>query len=72
MGNDRAGLDEIETASIDELQALQLNRLKKTLNHAYTNSSLYKEKFDLHGVHPDDLKTLSLNGLNIQCYCWFF
>ncbi|MPY22359.1 phenylacetate--CoA ligase [Shewanella psychropiezotolerans] len=59
MGNDRAGLDEIETASIDELQALQLNRLKKTLNHAYTNSSVYKEKFDLHGVHPDDLKTLS-------------
>lgn len=59
MGNDRAGLDDIETASIDELQALQLNRLKKTLSHAYTNSSVYKEKFDLHGVHPDDLKTLS-------------
>ena len=39
-------LDPIETASIDELQALQTQRLKWTLNHAYNNVPMYKRKFD--------------------------
>ena len=39
-------LEHIETASIDELRSLQLQRLKKTLQHAYANSSVYKKKFD--------------------------
>ena len=51
-------LHEIETASIDELRNLQLQRLKHTLQHAYTNSPVYKAKFDQHHVHPDDLTTL--------------
>ena len=52
-------LEPIETASIDELRALQLQRLKQTLAQAYANSPVYRAKFDAAGVHPDDLRTLS-------------
>ena len=52
-------LDPIEKASVDELRALQFDRLKKTLTHAYANSPVYKAKFDAAGVHPDDLHTLA-------------
>ncbi|MCY1706279.1 phenylacetate--CoA ligase PaaK [Pannonibacter sp. SL95] len=52
-------LEPIETASRDEISALQLTRLKTTLAHAYANSPFYRAKFDAHGVHPDDLKTLA-------------
>ncbi len=52
-------LEPIETASRDEISALQLERLKWSLNHAYANSPFYRKKFDDHGVHPDDLKTLA-------------
>ncbi|WP_050468005.1 phenylacetate--CoA ligase PaaK [Herbaspirillum chlorophenolicum] len=52
-------LDPIETASTDELQALQLQRLKWTLKHAYDNVPHYRASFDAAGVHPDDLKTLA-------------
>ncbi|MDX1737451.1 MAG: phenylacetate--CoA ligase, partial [Alphaproteobacteria bacterium] len=52
-------LDPIEIASRDEISALQLARLKKTLKHAYENSPFYKAHFDAAGVHPDDLQTLS-------------
>jgi phenylacetate-CoA ligase len=53
------GLDAIETASKDELQALQLQRLKWTLRHVYDNVPHYRTSFDAAGVHPDDLKTLA-------------
>ncbi len=52
-------LEPIETASRDEITALQLQRLKATLAHAYTNAPVYKAKFDAAGVHPDDLATLA-------------
>lgn len=52
-------LDPIETASRDEISALQLKRLKTTLDHAYRNSAHYRATFDEAGVHPDDLRTLS-------------
>jgi len=52
-------LHPIETASVDELRALQLERLRVSLAHAYSNSPVYRRKFDEHGVHPDDLKTLA-------------
>ncbi|OEE57095.1 phenylacetate--CoA ligase [Enterovibrio norvegicus] len=55
----KVGMHAIENASIDELRGLQLSRLKHTLNHVYENSPVYREKFKAHGVHPDDLKTLS-------------
>src|SRR6202049_301985 len=48
----------IETASRDELQALQLQRLKWTLRHAYDNVAHYRAAFDAAGVRPDDLRTL--------------
>ena len=52
-------LDPIEIASVDEIRALQLDRLKWSLRHAYDNVPLYKAKFDAAGVHPDDLHELS-------------
>lgn len=55
----RFPLDPIETASVDELRALQLERLTWSLKHAYDNVPHYRAKFDAAGVHPSDLKTLS-------------
>ena len=52
-------LEPIEKASQDELQSLQLQRLKATLQHAYTNVPHYRKSFDDQGIQPDDLKTLS-------------
>jgi phenylacetate-CoA ligase len=54
----RQDLEPIETASRDEIAALQLERLKWTLAHAYANVPHYKQSFDKAGVHPDDLKSL--------------
>jgi phenylacetate-CoA ligase len=51
-------LEPIERASHDELRALQLQRLKWSVRHAYDNVPHYRAKFALHGVHPDDLKSL--------------
>jgi phenylacetate-CoA ligase len=42
-----------------ELEALQLERLRWTLHHAYANNAHYRRSFDAMGVHPDDLATLS-------------
>ncbi|MDP4075920.1 phenylacetate--CoA ligase PaaK [Acidovorax sp. A1169] len=52
-------LEPIETASRDEVQALQLQRLRWTLQHAYDNVAHYRRAFDAKGVHPSDLKQLS-------------
>jgi phenylacetate-CoA ligase len=48
----------IEFASRDEIAALQLERMKKSLAHSYANVAHYKQAFDAVGVHPDDLKSL--------------
>jgi phenylacetate-CoA ligase len=53
------GLDAIETASRDEISALQLERLRWSIAHAYQNVAHYREAFDSAGVHPSDLKDLS-------------
>ncbi|WP_207886813.1 phenylacetate--CoA ligase PaaK [Pseudomonas sp. 30_B] len=55
---ERALLDPMETASVDELRQHQLERLRWSLKHAYDNVPLYRQRFDAAGVHPDDLKTL--------------
>jgi len=52
-------LDPIEIASTDEIQALQLKRMRWSLKHAYDNVPFYKAGFDRAGVHPDDLKSLA-------------
>lgn len=54
----RATLDPIEIASRDEISALQVQRLKWSLRHAYDNVAFYKSSFDAAGVHPDDLHSL--------------
>jgi phenylacetate-CoA ligase len=52
-------LEPIERASRDELQALQLERLRWSLKHAYENVPHYREAFDARGVHPDDCRSLA-------------
>ena len=52
-------LEPIERASIDELRALQFQRLRWSLRHAYDNSPVYRRKFDAAGVHPDDCQSLA-------------
>jgi phenylacetate-CoA ligase len=54
-----ARLEPIETASRDELAALQLERLRTSLKRAYENVPHYRRSFDAAGVHPDALKELS-------------
>ncbi|MEM8550960.1 MAG: phenylacetate--CoA ligase PaaK [Pseudomonadota bacterium] len=56
---DTAILDPIETASRDEIEALQLERLKSSLRHAFSNVPFYTAAFEAAGVHPDDLSSLS-------------
>jgi len=52
-------LDPIEIASRDEISALQLERMKWSLHHAYQHSPFYQASFDAAGVHPHDLRDLS-------------
>ena len=51
-------LEPIEKASIDELRALQLQRLQWSVRHAYENVAHYRESFRVAGVHPQDLRSL--------------
>jgi phenylacetate-CoA ligase len=53
-----ADLEPIENASRDELASLQLERLRRTLRHAYDNVAHYRNAFDGAGAHPDDLRAL--------------
>jgi phenylacetate-CoA ligase len=56
--SERASYDPIELASRDELAAVQLERLRWTLRHAYENVEHYRRAFDAAGVHPDDCNAL--------------
>ncbi len=51
-------LDPAERMSVDELRALQLERLRWTLRHAYTNVPHYRRAFDAAGVRPEDCREL--------------
>ena len=51
--------ESIEHGSVDQLRALQLERLRWSINHAYENVPHYAAQFKQQGVHPTDLKTLS-------------
>ncbi len=51
-------LHAIEKASLDELRDLQLERMQRSVRHAYENSPVYRAKFDAAGVHPDHLVSL--------------
>ena len=74
-------LEPIETASRDEITALQLERLRWTLRHAYDNVPFYRRRFDEAGVHPDDCRELAdlgsipspssrTSGTTIRSGCW--
>ncbi len=52
-------LDPIETASRDEIGALQRVRMAETLHHAYAHVPHYRQAFDAAGVHPDDFRELA-------------
>jgi phenylacetate-CoA ligase len=56
---DPALLDPAERMGIDELRALQLERLKWTLRHAYEHVPHYRAAFDAAGVHPEDCRELA-------------
>ena len=53
-----ASLKESEGWSLERLRQNQLDRLKQLLDHAYRNSPHYQKKFDAHGFHPCQLKSL--------------
>ena len=55
---DKSLLDPIETASRDEIAALQTRRMAATLRRAYDAVPAMRAKFDKHGVHPSDFHTL--------------
>lgn len=57
--NLRGGLHPIEHASVDEIRALQLARLKQTVHQLYAAVPHSRARFDAAGVHPDDLRDLS-------------
>jgi len=49
----------IEAAGRDEVAALQLERLRWSLRHAYDNVPFYRQAFDARGVHPGDVSALA-------------
>ncbi|HLH51237.1 MAG TPA: phenylacetate--CoA ligase PaaK [Roseiarcus sp.] len=51
-------IEPIEKASLDEIRALQLTRLKEVLRRVYDRVPAYRKKFDAAGAHPDDLASL--------------
>ena len=50
--------ESIETASREQLDKMQLERLQKTVKHVYDNVPLYRDRMDAAGVKPEDVKTL--------------
>lgn len=59
MPDDRRGFEPIETASRDEIAALQLERMRVSMRRAFDNVPHYRASFATHGVHPDDLRELA-------------
>ncbi|MGW1785864.1 phenylacetate--CoA ligase PaaK [Streptomyces sp. NPDC002143] len=59
MTDARDLLDEGERLDEDALRALQLERLRASLRHAYARVPFYRDSFDKAGVHPDDCRSLS-------------
>jgi phenylacetate-CoA ligase len=59
LRSDTRSFDSAEVASIDELRALQLDRLKVTISRTYERVPHYRRKFDAAGVRPGDLTSLA-------------
>lgn len=58
IAEDRSQPDAEELMTREQIEALQFERLRWTLHHAYENVPAYREHFDAHGVHPSDFKKL--------------
>ncbi|MRJ75898.1 phenylacetate--CoA ligase [Aeromicrobium sp. SMF47] len=54
----KAGLDDIETAPVEQIRELQLERLRWSIRHAYDHVEHYRTALDSVGVHPDDIRAL--------------
>lgn len=52
-------LDSAERLGVEELRALQLDRLRSSLRHAYDHVPFYRASFDAAGVHPDACRSLA-------------
>jgi phenylacetate-CoA ligase len=50
--------EKIECAPKEDIQAIQLARLKSTVERCYHNVAHYRKKLDAAGVKPDDIKSL--------------
>ena len=50
--------EKMECADRDTMRSVQLEKLKKTVKHAYDNVSHYRNKMDEAGVKPEDIKSL--------------
>lgn len=49
---------EIETASREEIRAIQDERLVKTVKHVYDNVEMYRKRMDEAGIRPEDIKSV--------------
>lgn len=49
---------EFEAMPLPKIKELQLERLKWSINHAYSNNAFYKKKYDDAGFNPADFKSL--------------
>jgi phenylacetate-CoA ligase len=58
-GSEALAVEPILGAERRDIDALQLERLRATLHHAYENNPCYRRSFDARGVRPDDLKSLT-------------
>lgn len=54
-----SSLDAMETASVDELQNVQLERMQWSVRHAWEKVAAYRERCEASGVRPEDLQSLS-------------
>lgn len=59
MTSTLSALGDVRQVSRDELEALQLQRLRATLEHVYANSAPYRQKFEAAGVTPTSLNSLA-------------
>ncbi|AYN42871.1 phenylacetate--CoA ligase [Streptomyces dangxiongensis] len=59
MADARDLLDAGERLGPEELRALQLERLRASLRHAYEHVPFYRESFDKAGVRPEDCRSLA-------------
>ena len=51
-----------ERMSREELDELQLTKLKRIVQHAYTHVPYYREAFDGAGIHPEDIRSVGALG----------